>query len=226
MAHLLVVEDDVHIQRLVQTCLTEAGYRVTVAADGRVAVDLAEKTTFDLVVLDVRLPGFDGREVCRRLRKKSRVPVLMLTALGEMHQKLQGFEAGADDYLTKPFEAVELLARVKALLRRSGSDSEEPTPLSLGRLLLDGENLSVEDGTTTHRLSAKDFHLLEIFARDPGRLFTRDQLLDKVWGQDFAGSDRTVDVYVNRLRTRFPEEAFHFRIVPVRGVGYRLEVNS
>ena len=188
-------------------------------------MDLAEKSAFDLVVLDVRLPGFDGREVCRRLRKKSRIPVLMLTALGETHQKLQGFEAGADDYLTKPFENVELLARVKALLWRSRPESEKKTRTSLGRLWLDGENLSIEDGTTTHWLSAKDFHLLEMFAQDPGRLFTRDQLLDNIWGQDFAGSDRTVDVYVNRLRTRFPEDSFHFRIVPVRGVGYRLEVN-
>jgi len=222
MAHILVVEDDAHIQRLISVCLTDAGHRVTATADGQAAVDLSEQQAFDLVVLDVRLPGFDGREVCRRLRKKSKVPVLMLTALAEIHQKLQGFEAGADDYLTKPFETVELAARVKALLKRAGFD--HPARVGLGRLELDPDNLGVEEGSTTHRLPAKDFRLLETFARAPGRLFTRDQLLDRIWGQDFEGSDRTVDVYVNHLRTRFPEDVYGFRIVPVRGVGYRLEV--
>jgi DNA-binding response OmpR family regulator len=145
----------------------------------------------------------------------------MLTALGEIHQKLRGFDAGADDYLPKPFEPMELVARVKALLKRSGA----PDPrVAMGNLILDTDNLVVIEGEVRHNLPAKEFELLEKFARSPGRLFTRDQLLDAVWGQGYSGSDRTVDVYINRLRTRFPEDEYGYRIVPVRGVGYRLEV--
>jgi DNA-binding response OmpR family regulator len=200
---------------------------VTTATDGKQALSLAaaqdSKTPFDLVVLDIMLPGLDGREVCRRLKKDSSVPVLMLTALGEIHQKLRGFDAGADDYLPKPFEPMELVARVKALLKRSGT----PEPrVTMGSLVLDTANLVVVEGTVRHSLPAKEFELLEKFARSPGRLFTRDQLLDAVWGSGYAGSDRTVDVYINRLRTKFPEEQYGYRIVPVRGVGYRLEVEA
>ena len=229
MASLLVVDDDPHILELVTHFLTRAGHSVTQAADGHRALDLAAHQSFDLVVLDVMLPGIDGREVCRRLRKEGSVPVLILSALGELHQKLQGFDAGADDYLAKPFEPVELVARVKALLKRSsaGAGPEEVPAawVSLGNLRLDTANLVVEDGQIKHGLPTKEFELLAKFARFPGRLFTRDQLLAAVWGDDYAGSDRTIDVYVNRLRTRFPEEKHGYRITPVRGVGYRLEVS-
>lgn len=226
MPRLLVVDDDAHILELVTHFLAGAGHTVTTAADGKQALALAQAaadspTPFDLVVLDIMLPGLDGREVCRRLKKESPVPVLMLTALGEIHQKLRGFDAGADDYLPKPFEPMELVARVKALLKRSGTPEARVT---LGTLVLDTDNLVVLEGTVRHSLPAKEFELMEKFARSPGRLFTRDQLLDSVWGSGYSGSDRTVDVYINRLRTRFPEEVHGYRIVPVRGVGYRLEV--
>ncbi len=226
MARLLVVDDDAHILELVTHFLVGAGHTVTTAADGKQALAAAALaadayTPFDLVVLDILLPGLDGREVCRRLKKDTSVPVLMLTALGDIHQKLRGFDAGADDYLPKPFEPMELVARVKALLKRSGA----PEPrVTLGTLILDTDNLVVLEGPVRHSLPAKEFELMEKFARSPGRLFTRDQLLDSVWGSGYSGSDRTVDVYINRLRTRFPEEQHGYRIVPVRGVGYRLEV--
>ncbi len=228
MPRLLVVDDDAHILELVTHFLNGAGHSVVTAADGKEALALtaaaaAARAPFDLVVLDVMLPGLDGREVCRRLKKDAQLPVLMLTALGEIHQKLRGFDAGADDYLPKPFEPMELVARVKALLKRSGA--AEPQ-ITVGDLILDTANLVVLDGEVRHSLPATEFQLLEKFARSPGRLFTRDQLLDAVWGSDYSGSDRTVDVYINRLRTRFPEEDHGYRIAAVRGVGYRLEVVS
>ncbi len=223
MSRLLVVDDDPHILELVTLSLTAAGHQVVQAATGPQALEAAAAESFDLVVLDVLLPGFDGREVCRRLRKTSNVPILMLTALGEIHQKLRGFDAGADDYLPKPFETVELVARVKALLKRSGANAEAPVTLG-PRLRLDTANLVVFEGDKPHKVPAREFQLLEKLARSPGRLFTREQLLDTIWGSDYTGSDRTVDVYINRLRTRFDEDTYGYRITPVRGVGYRLEV--
>ncbi len=227
MPRLLVVDDDAHILELVTHFLEGAGHSVTTAVDGKQALSLSAAAQdahapFDLVVLDIMLPGIDGREVCRKLKKDSPVPVLMLTALGEIHQKLRGFDAGADDYLPKPFEPMELVARVKVLLKRAGAP--EPT-VTLGNLVLDTDNMVAIEGEIRHSLPAKEFELLEKFARSPGRLFTRDQLLDAVWGQGYSGSDRTVDVYINRLRTRFPEDRYGYRIVPVRGVGYRLEIS-
>jgi len=225
MANLLVVDDDPHILELVTHFLTEAGHRVTTATTGPLALEAAARTPFDLVVLDVLLPGVDGREVCRRLRQEGEVPVLMLTALGEVHHKLQGFDAGADDYLAKPFEPAELVARVKALLKRSvAMGTSVAEVVSAGGLTLEPANLVVVAGGIRHGLPASEFELLSCLARNPGRLFSRDQLLNAAWGADYSGSDRTVDVYVNRLRTKFPEEAFGYRIVAVRGVGYRLEV--
>lgn len=228
MSLLLVVDDDPHILELVTHFLTEAGHEVVTAATGHGALEEAGRKSFDLVVLDVLLPGVDGREVCRRLRREGAVPVLMLTALGELHHKLQGFDAGADDYLAKPFEPGELVARVRALLKRArGTLGGSPPPeagFSAGGLWLEPENLVVVAQGHRHSLPVLEFNLLVLLARTPGRLFTRDQLLAAVWGQGYTGSDRTVDVYVNRLRTRFPEADHGYRIGAVRGVGYRFEV--
>jgi len=233
MPRLLVVDDDVHILELVAHFLTAAGHEVVTVETGHGALEAAAREPFDLVVLDVLLPGVDGREVCRRLRRGGSVPVLMLTALGEIHHKLQGFDAGADDYLAKPFEPPELVARVKALLRRS-SGSPTPTPaepgaggpFSVGRLVLEPAGRVVAAGADRVDLPASEFALLATLGRSPGRLFSRDQLLAAAFGPDYTGSDRTVDVYINRLRTRFPEPVWEYRIVAVRGVGYRLEVGS
>jgi len=227
MSRLLVVDDDAHILELVTLFLTRAGHEVVTAATGHGALEEAARQRFDLVVLDVLLPGVDGREVCRRLRREGAVPVLMLTALGELHHKLQGFDAGADDYLAKPFEPVELVARVKALLKRAGPISSAPaTAISAGSLFLEPESFTITAQGVRHTVPAKEFELFLFLARSPGRLFSRDQLLAAVWGDDFLGSDRTVDVYMNRLRTRFPEESHGYRIVSLRGVGYRFEVVS
>ena len=230
MANLLAVDDDPHILELVSHFLTAAGHRVTTASTGHGALEAAARENFDLVVLDVMLPGFDGREVCRRLRRAGRVPVLMLTALGDLHHKLMGFDAGADDYLAKPFEPPELVARVKALLARSAVPGTgigtEPQTLAAGKLTLDSRSLTVLADGVRHSLPAREFRLLACLAGGPGRLFSREQLLEAAWEEGFSGSDRTVDVYINRLRTRFPEDRFGYRIVPVRGVGYRLEESS
>jgi DNA-binding response OmpR family regulator len=230
MSLLLVVDDDPHILELVTHFLTAAGHEVVQAATGHGALEEAAKRTFDLAVLDVLLPGIDGREVCRRLRRDGQVPVLMLTALGELHHKLQGFDAGADDYLAKPFEPAELVVRVKALLKRSAQGGRGPASESLslrvGALTLEVTDLVVVAGGVRHSLPFKEFEILACLARSPGRLFSRDQLLAAAWGPDFTGADRTVDVYVNRIRTRFPETEYGYRIDPVRGVGYRLEVGS
>jgi len=224
MPSLLVVDDDVHILELVAHVLTAAGHEVTQASTGTAALELARERRFDLVVLDVLLPGVDGREVCRRLRRDGEVPVLMLSALGEVHHKLQGFDAGADDYLAKPFEPVELVARVKALLKRTQRDEAPPAPLVVGDLTVDREARVVTSGGARHEVPAKELELLVYLGEHPGRLFSRDQLLAAVWGPQYTGSDRTVDVYLNRLRTRFPEAEHGYRLVAVRGVGYRLEV--
>jgi DNA-binding response OmpR family regulator len=231
MSLLLVVDDDAHILELLTHFLSRAGHQVVAAASGHAALEESRRRSFDLVVLDVLLPGVDGREVCRRLRRDGAVPVLMLSALGELHHKLMGFDVGADDYLAKPFEPVELVARVKALLKRAGRPRGTEAPdleggFAAGGLWLEPTSLSVVSGAVRLSLPALEFALLCLLARSPGRLFSRDQLLASVWGQDFRGSDRTVDVYVNRVRTRLPEAAHGYRIASVRGVGYRFEVAS
>ena len=222
MARVLVVDDDPHIQELIQHFLEEGGHDVLTAGSGPQALEVASRHAIDLVVLDVMLPGLDGREVCRRLRKVGPVPILMVSALGQIHHKLQGFEAGTDDYLAKPFEPAELLARVGALLRRS-APPERPQRLAVGDLVLEPAESRVWVGDRPHTLPAREMGLFALLAGSPGRLFPREQLITLVWGADYAGSDRTVDVYLNRLRTRFPEAEHGYRILPVRGVGYRLE---
>ena len=229
MALVLAVDDDPHILELVTHFLKTAGHEVVTEGTGHGALEAAARQSFDLVVLDVLLPGFDGREVCRRLRREGRVPILMLTALGELHHKLQGFDAGADDYLAKPFEPAELVARVKALLQRSRSPGApvagEAPVLRVAELILEPASLVIVAGGKRHSVPAKEFAILECLARSPGRLFSREQLLAAAWGPDYTSADRTVDVYINRLRTRFPEADHGYAIVPVRGVGYRLEVS-
>jgi len=228
MALLLAVDDDPHILELVTHFLTAAGHEVVGASTGHGALAAAAAQRFDLVILDILLPGLDGREIARRLRRDGGVPILMLTALGELHHKLQGFDAGADDYLAKPFEPAELVARVRALLKRSTGGAVVATSapvLLVGSLTLEPDNLAVVARGVRSSLPAKEFAILACLAQAPGRLFSRDQLLAAAWGPDYLGADRTVDVYINRLRTRFPEAEHGYRITPVRGVGYRLEVD-
>ena len=225
MKTILVVDDEPTLAATVKYNLEREGYRAITAADGESALALARDNRPDLIVLDVMLPAMDGFEVCRRLRRDSRVPILMLTAKTEEVDKVVGLEIGADDYVTKPFSMRELLARVRALLRRSEAGPPEPGDiLSSGDLTVDLRRREAFRTGNALSLKPKELDLLTFFLRNRGRAFTREQLLDQIWGYDFAGGTRTVDVHVNWLRQKIePVPAKPVRLVTVRGTGYRFD---
>jgi DNA-binding response OmpR family regulator len=222
MAAILIVDDDPHIRELVSYCLRKAGFEVIEAVDGRDALARLEARKVDCAVIDIMMPRMDGWELCREMKESFGFPVLMLTAKGETAQKVKGLNLGADDYLSKPFDTEELLARVRALLRRY--KMEESQTVRIGGLVLDRGARVVIAGGEHMTLPLKEFDLLFKLGSRPGTTFTRDTIIEDVWGQDFDGTERTVDVHVNRLRDRFPEERFGFKITSIRGLGYRLEV--
>ncbi|MBR8658480.1 MULTISPECIES: response regulator transcription factor [Brevibacillus] len=224
MATILVVDDDPHIRELVGVFLREEGFSVLEAADGREALALLETTRADLVILDIMMPNMDGWQLCRELRELYDTPMLMLTAKGETSQKIKGFQLGTDDYLVKPFEPLELVARVKALLRRYRIAVSQR--VQIGELLLDRKTYEVQVGDKQLTLPLKEFELLFKLASYPGKTFSREELIEQIWGYDYEGDERTVDVHIKRLRERFPEERHSFRIRTIRGLGYRLEVRS
>jgi DNA-binding response OmpR family regulator len=224
-AQVLVVDDDATVSDVVRRYLERAGYEVTLAADGPAALAAAASSAPDLVVLDLMLPGMSGLDVCRRLRERSDVPVVMLTALGEEVDRVVGFEVGADDYVTKPFSPRELALRVQSVLRRSRGGGHQPGPAILvdGDLSLDPVARTVARGDATLALTVREFDLLAHFLRHPGRAFSRTELLEQVWGWSF-GDQATVTVHVRRLREKIePDPAAPTRIVTVWGVGYRFE---
>jgi DNA-binding response OmpR family regulator len=226
--NVLVVEDDRDIARLVELHLRDEGYSVTVVSDGKLGLRQSLSKTYDLVILDLILPGMDGLEVCRHIRNRPEyTPVLMLTAKSTDVDRILGLEMGADDYLTKPFNIRELLARVKALFRRvealRAKDSAVPQKtIQAGDLFLDPEKRKVAvQGKPVH-LTAREFELLLEFSRHPGRVYTRAQLLDKVWGDSYQGYEHTVNSHINRLREKIERDpAMPRYILTVRGVGYR-----
>lgn len=224
---ILVVDDEVNICQLVQLYLEKDGFSVQCAHDGLAALSLFRSAPFDLVVLDLMLPKLDGMEVCREIRRQSAAPIIMLTAKGETFDKILGLEMGADDYLVKPFEPKELVARVKAVLRRTKGCAEEETKtvsypgLSISllnyELLLAGEPVPVP---------AKELELLYHLASHPNRVYTREQLLEEVWGFDYFGDSRTVDVHVKRLREKLEGHEDGWQLKTVWGVGYKFEVKK
>jgi two-component system alkaline phosphatase synthesis response regulator PhoP len=222
---VLVVDDEANLVELVQGYLERDGYDVVTAADGPTAVALAREAEPDLIVLDLMLPGFDGLEVCRRVRAFSDAYILMLTARAEEIDRVLGLEVGADDYLTKPFSPRELVARVKAMLRRprtGATGAETPTPRRLGDLVIDTARFEVLKRGEPVALTARELDLLATLAAHPGRVFTRAQLLEKVWGSAFY-DDHVVDVHVGNLRRKLEDDPSRPRWVQtVRGVGYRL----
>lgn len=230
MSRILVVEDEESLLQTLRYNLSKAGHEVRLCSDGARALDLARADPPDAMVLDIMLPGLDGLEVCRLLRRDGgsaaagRTPILMLTARDDEIDRVVGLEVGADDYLTKPFSMRELLARVKALVRRAelGKPAEElPERLHAGDLVVDVAAHRVTLGTRQLRLKPREFELLAYFLRFPGQVLTRDRLLERVWGYDFAGDTRTVDVHVRWLRSKIePDPANPVRIQTVRGVGY------
>lgn len=221
MSKILIVDDDPHIREVVMLFLQQAGFVVYAAVDGEEALAKLATLKVDLVILDVMMPKLDGWELCRELRASYEIPLLMLTAKGETTQKVKGFELGADDYLVKPFEPVELVMRVKALLRRYRIAASQT--VQLGNLLMDRKTFMVTVAGTPMTLPLKEFELLFKLASYPGQTLARDQLIEDIWGYDFEGNERTLDVHINRLRERFPEARHTFKITTIRGLGYRLE---
>jgi DNA-binding response OmpR family regulator len=219
---VLIVDDDRHIVQLVSLYLGKAGFRVIPAYDGAEALRQVRENTPDLLVLDIMLPGSDGLEVCRSLRRTSEVPIVILSARGSDLDKVAGLQLGADDYITKPFSPAELVARVQSVMRRSRSRSIAPSPsrISLGNLTLDLHQRTVAIEDRQVQLRPKEFDLLATFVRLPGFVLDRDRLLDLVWGSDFAGDQRTVDVHVAWLRDKLQGSGLH--IQTVWGVGYKL----
>jgi two-component system alkaline phosphatase synthesis response regulator PhoP len=223
-ATILVVDDEQPIVDLVAGYLSAEGFGVYRAYDGTAALVMARTVRPDLVILDVMLPGIDGVEVCRRLHQETAVYVLMLTARADEVDKLIGLSVGADDYLTKPFSPRELVARVKAILRRSRSPSErslERPALSFGNLVIDPERREVMRNNGYIELTPREFDLLYALAKQPGRVFTREELLQQVWGRDFMGIDRVVDVHIGTLRRKLGDESAEAVVQTVRGVGYK-----
>ena len=225
MTRILVVEDEESFSDPLSYLLRREGYEVAVADDGPAALDEFDRNGADLVLLDLMLPGLPGTEVCRQLRARSNVPVIMLTAKDSEIDKVVGLEIGADDYVTKPYSSRELLARIKAVLRR-GQEPEElmPPTLESGPVRMDVERHVVTvDGEHT-AMPLKEFELLEMLLRNSGRVLTRSQLIDRVWGSDYVGDTKTLDVHVKRLRSKVePDPANPRFIVTVRGLGYKFE---
>jgi DNA-binding response OmpR family regulator len=222
---ILVVDDEPTLVATVKYNLEREGYSVDTATDGESALDKARRGRPDLVILDVMLPVIDGFEVCRLLRREMNVPIIMLTAKTEEVDRVVGLEIGADDYVTKPFSMRELMARVKALLRRSTAEaSEQRETLSSGDVEIDLRRREASRAGERLLLKPKELELLTFFLENRGRAFTREQLLDQVWGYDFVGGTRTVDVHVNWLRQKIEvEPAKPTRLVTVRGTGYRFD---
>lgn len=228
MQQILVVEDDPDIGQLVEMHLTESGYKVDRAMDGQSGLEKALEGDYSLVILDVMLPRMDGLEVCKQIRaEKKSLPILMLTSRSEEFDKVLGLELGADDYVTKPFSLRELMARVKAMIRRvnavkEDSNEDSPTEFSFADLTINMEKRKVTRSGTVVELTAKEFDLLALFAQNPGRAYSRQELLDIVWGYHFDGYDHTVNSHINRLRGKVEENAADPKFIKtVWGVGYR-----
>ncbi|MCL1805580.1 MAG: response regulator transcription factor [Clostridiales bacterium] len=222
---ILVVDDDENICRLLKMYLANEGFQILVAYDGSKALEYVEKEKIDLIILDVMMPVMDGWDVCRAVRKISSVPIIMLTARDMLEDKLQGFESGADDYIVKPFETKELVARVKARLRekQEGEETDDKAPVSVGNLVVDLGRYQVTLDEKVVDLKPKEIQLLHFLMLHRNTVFSREQLLEKVWGYTYYGDTRTVDVHVKRLREKLEKPGNIWQIKTVWGVGYKLE---
>jgi two-component system, OmpR family, response regulator RegX3 len=223
---VLVVEDEESFVEALTIGLKREGFRVQVARDGATALDLFDAVQPDLVLLDVMLPRISGIDVCRQLRKKTQVPIIMVTAKGAEIDTVVGLEVGADDYVTKPYRLRELVARMRAVLRRAPQDRAVPSgqALAVGDVTLDPERHEVTIRGEHTQLPLKEFELLELLLENAGRVLTRETLIDRVWGTDYVGDTKTLDVHVKRLRSKVEEDpANPVRIVTIRGLGYKYE---
>ncbi|MBY7141850.1 response regulator transcription factor [Virgibacillus sp. NKC19-3] len=221
MITILTVDDDPHVRELLRFYLQKEGYKTMEASDGEEALQLLEAHSVQLAIVDIMMPNVDGYTLCRDIRTYYDIPVLMVTAKGEITDKEKAYTAGTDDYIVKPFEPKEVLFRVKALLRRFQRLHEEI--IHIGSTTVNRKSYEVKSNGTLMILPLKEFELLAQLANYPNRIFTREQLIELVWGNDFEGNDRTVDVHIKRLRERFAEN-MDFTITTVRGLGYKMEV--
>lgn len=222
MPKILVVDDDPDVRELLTIILKREGFLTFEAMDGIEALLLLEKVMPDLVVIDVMMPNLDGWSLCEMLREHYNMPIMMLTAKGETEDKLKGFRVGTDDYMTKPFEPLEFVARIKALLKRYQISIS--MMVQIGNLTLRRAQFDVFAFGQSLVLPPKEFELLFLLGSHPNKTFTREQLIEQIWGVDYEGDQRTVDVHIRRIRERFPEETSKIRILTIRFLGYRLEV--
>ncbi|MDI6617664.1 MAG: response regulator transcription factor [Clostridiales bacterium] len=223
--NILVVDDEVHIVELVKYNLENNGFKVFTAYEGREAINIAETKNINLVILDLMLPDIDGLEVCKTLKRKdttSNIPIIMLTAKSEELDKIVGLELGADDYITKPFSVRELMARVRAILRRAASEVKGNEVLRIGQLTIDNTKHEVLKNGKSIDLTLKEFELLYLLIKNKGKVLTRDSLLDRVWGYEYYGETRTVDVHVRHLRQKIEDDDKNPKYIEtIRGIGYR-----
>ena len=227
MSKILVVDDDNNICELLRLYLEKEGYNVVIANDGKQAVKTFKDERPQLILLDIMLPELDGWQVCREIRKESECPIIMLTAKGEVFDKVLGLELGADDYMVKPFEAKEVVARIKAVLRRTGeSKPTESEKVEYDKLSINLINYELRVNGVQVDTPPKEMELIYYLANNPNRVFTRDQLLDEVWGFDYYGDSRTVDVHVKRLREKLEGVSDKWALKTVWGVGYKFEVKE
>jgi DNA-binding response OmpR family regulator len=222
MIQILVADDDQHIRELISLYLENQGFKIIKAADGKEAWAKMEEFRIDLAVVDIMMPFKDGWELTKEIKEYFDIPVLMVTARGESHDKLKGFDIGTDDYVVKPFDPQEMVARVKALLRRYRVEANNV--IYMGNIKLDRTKLEMSAGETSEQLPLKEFELLFTLISSPGKIFTRDQLIQLIWGYDYEGDERTVDVHIKRLRERLNHmENVGMEIKTIRGLGYRAE---
>ena len=227
MEKILVVDDDLNICELLRLYLEKEGYEVVIANDGSAAVTVFREENPSLVLLDIMLPKLDGWQVCREIRKFSETPIIMLTAKGEVFDRVLGLELGADDYVVKPFDTKEIVARIKAVLRRSASSvAEEVKEVNYDKLTINLTNYELKVNGVQVDTPPKEMELIFHLAKNPNRVFTRDQLLDEVWGFDYYGDSRTVDVHVKRLREKLEGVSDKWELRTVWGVGYKFETKE
>lgn len=221
MDRILVVDDDPNIVKFVGLNLSEEGYRVVTANDGRQALERLKETPCSLAVVDVMMPYMDGLALTKIVREEYGIPIIILTAKSHIEDKAEGFKAGTDDYLVKPFEPQELIFRIEALLRRYKKNEEDV--IRIGNVGIHPESYVIEIDDKTYMLPLKEFELLHLLASHPGQVFSREQLIEQIWGVFYEGDERTVDVHIKRLRSRFVKLTNAFTLKTVRGVGYYLE---
>lgn len=227
MGKVLIVDDDQNICELLRLYIEKEGYDTRIANDGKAALEVFDEYNPDLIMLDIMLPELDGWQVCREIRKKSQCPIIMLTAKSEVFDKVLGLELGADDYVVKPFEAKEIVARIKAVLRRSGTnDKDAVKEVHYDKLSINLTNYELRVNGVQVDTPPKEMELIYHLASNPNRVFSRDELLDQVWGFDYYGDSRTVDVHVKRLREKLEGVSDQWELKTVWGVGYKFDVKK